>query len=82
MVSATGWDREIRDRASVSAAQRMALVVGRDELAGGPAKGVGDPLSKGERLRHDHPAVTGGIGSAALSPVLVSLLGCREHGDV
>ena len=27
--------------------QWMALAVSRDELSGGPTKGVGDPLSKG-----------------------------------
>lgn len=51
-------------------------------LPGGPAKGVSDPLCHRQRLGDDHPAVTRGIGVAALSPILVSLLGCREHGDV
>jgi hypothetical protein len=62
--------------------QWMALAVSRDELSGGPAKGIYDPLSKGERLRNDDPTITGGIRITALSPVFLSLLGRREHGDV
>jgi hypothetical protein len=54
----------------------------QNELAGSLVEGIGDPLRKGWCLRNDHPALTGDIRTAALSPVLVSLLGCREHGDV
>jgi hypothetical protein len=53
-----------------------------NELIGGPSKDVGDPLSKSGCLRNDHPALTGGIGIAGLSPVLVSLLRCGKHGNV
>jgi hypothetical protein len=52
------------------------------QLPGDPTKGISDPLGKGWCLRNDHPALTGSIGTAALSPVLVSLFSCRKHSDV
>lgn len=54
----------------------------QNELASRPAEGIEDPLRERWCLRNDHPALTGDIRTAALSSVLVSLLGCREHGDV